>query len=253
MTRLFDREVQQDARLERVRVDGHTCGNHCGGIGRVAVHELRTGEPDLAHPVDAERAPVVAAGIEGDEVPRPLGEDESIRLAESIGDVVVRIGIGEAQAFGSRARERGRDQRVDVERGEIGASETDRHRSQRRDLLAQFDGEDAVELRQCRQRRRLDSLAPAGRGTAQSDRDRDGLVVVEHERRQVPARAEGVAAVRPGRPGNRVAETAQPGHVAPDGALGHLESLGELGGGPGGPGREQNQQPKQAGRCVHNP
>ena len=100
-----------------------------------------------------------------------------------------------------------------------------------------------------------DSTPPpaAGRGAAQSDRDRDRLVVVEHERRQVPAGAEGVAAVGPGRPGDRVAEAAEPGHVAPHGALGHLEPFGELGGGPRGPGREQHEQPQQAGRRVHIP
>ena len=79
------------------------------------------------------------------------------------------------------------------------------------------------------------------RGGAQPDGDGDRLLVVEQQRRQVVPGAEPV----PGQPGggvHRVAELAQPVHVAADGAAGHAEPLGELGAGPVALGLQQGQQ-----------
>ena len=104
---------------------------------------------------------VIAGRVERDEIPRPLREDESIRLDQSFGDGVVRVRVGEAQPFGPGARERGRHERVDIRRGQLRATESDGHRPQRGDLLAQLRGQHPVELGERRQGRRLDTAAGA--------------------------------------------------------------------------------------------
>ena len=63
------------------------------------------------------------------------------------------------------------------------------------------------------------------RELAQADRDGDGLVVVEQQRRQPATRTEGVAAVAAGRALDRVAEAAQARHVAPQGARRDLQAV----------------------------
>ena len=65
-------------------------------------------------------------------------------------------------------------------------------------------------------------------GGPQADRERDGLVVVDHERREGGAGGELVAAGDAARRIDRVAEVAQPVDVAPQGARRDPEAVGEL-------------------------
>ena len=77
----------------------------------------------------------------------------------------------------------------------------------------------------------IPAIQPGGRGP-QADGDRDGLGVVEQQRRQLAAGAEPVAAGDAGRGLDRVAERAQLVDVAADRARPDLEPVGELLAGP---------------------
>ena len=90
------------------------------------------------------------------------------------------------------------------------------------------------------------------RAGAQPDRDRDRLVLLEQQRRQLGADAEPVAAARAADGVDRVAEPAQPVDVVADGPVGDAEPLGELGAGPVGAGLEQPEQGQHPGRGVRH-
>ena len=89
---------------------------------------------------------------------------------------------------------------------------------------------------------------------AQPDRDGDGLVVVEQQRRQVRAGGEAVAAGGPGRGVDRVAERPEPVDVAAEGAGAHAEALGELRARPEPVGLQQREeQQRPFGRVSRRP
>ena len=77
----------------------------------------------------------------------------------------------------------------------------------------------------------MPSHAVAGR-RAQPDRDGDGLLVVEEQRRQLGPGTELVAAAGARARVDRVAELAQLVDVAPDGPGSDAEPVGEVGAGP---------------------
>jgi hypothetical protein len=130
----------------------------------------------------------------------------------------------------------------------------DRHqvRCQRADLVPQGRRQDLLHFGQCPQRGFADAgdraTGGAARGRAQPHHDRDGLLVVEQQRRERRSCAEAVAADGPSAGENGIAETPQPLDVGADGAAGHAESFGEFGSGPVPPALQQRQQPEQAGR-----
>ena len=135
--------------------------------------------------------------------------------------------------------------------GRRGAVDADGDRSHRRNSLAEQRRQDLAELGQRGQGGLADDRIGAGRQVAQGDGDGDRLLVVEQQRRQPPAGAELVPAVRSGRAGHRVAEVAQPGDVAAQGALGDLQPPGQVGGAPPRPRREHGEQPQQPAGRVH--
>jgi hypothetical protein len=89
--------------------------------------------------------------------------------------------------------------------------------------------------------------------SAQAHGDRDGLVVVQQQRRQGRAGAEPVAAADAAAGVHRVAEAAQPLHVVVDGPGRHPEPLGQLRAGPVGPRLEQRQHAQQPRRGPQHP
>ncbi|GEC06663.1 hypothetical protein SSP24_43180 [Streptomyces spinoverrucosus] len=95
----------------------------------------------------------------------------------------------------------------------------------------------------------LDAL-PGGR--AQTDGDRDGLVVVQQQRRQLGARTQLVAAARAGAGVDRVAQLAQPVDVPAHSTRGDTETFGQLGAGPLTARLEQGQQAQEAGRGLEH-
>ncbi len=88
------------------------------------------------------------------------------------------------------------------------------------------------------------------RRRAQSDRDGDRLVVVEHEWRQVGAHAEPVETRRPALGVDRVAERAQPVDVVADRAPRDAEAIGEFAAGPFRAGLQKPEQREESGRSV---
>ena len=86
----------------------------------------------------------------------------------------------------------------------------------------------------------------------QADRDRDGLVVLEQQRRQVRPGLEPVAADRAASGVHRIAEAAQAFDVVADRPRAHLEPLGELGAGPVARRLEQREQAEESRRGSHD-
>ena len=121
---------------------------------------------------------------------------------------------------------------------------------ERADPTAQAVGQDLLELGQRPHRRLLDPGDLPGGGRAQADGDRDRLLVVEQQRRQLGAGAQAVAAGDPRRRLDRVAERAQLVDVATDRARANLEPLSELGAGPLAPHLQQREQRQQACRGL---
>ena len=95
------------------------------------------------------------------------------------------------------------------------------------DAVAQPRGHDLPHGGQRPRRRPPRCPAPGGRGDLQRDRERDGLLVVEQQRRQLGAGVEPVPAVGALGGRDRVAELAQAVDVAADGARADVEPLGQ--------------------------
>ena len=95
-------------------------------------------------------------------------------------------------------------------------------------------------------RRRLGG-EPELLGGEQAEHDRDGLVVGEHQRRQLVAGRQPVAAVPAAVGDDRDAELGERGGVPPDGPLVHAEPRAEVGAGQPVVGLEQLQHGQHAG------
>jgi hypothetical protein len=123
---------------------------------------------------------------------------------------------------------------------------------QRLDPVTQPRRQDLLQLGQGPQRDLLDAGHCGARGHPQPDRDGDGLVVVEQQRRERGTRAQPVAA-SDARPGvHRISEGAQPLHIVADGPGRHPESLGELGPRPVPSCLQQREQAEQACRGLQH-
>ena len=85
------------------------------------------------------------------------------------------------------------------------------------------------------------------------DRDRDRLLVLEQQRRQLAAGAQLVAAGHPADRVDDVAELAEPVDVAAQRARADLEPVGQLAAGPVAVGLQQGEQPQHPGAGVHDP
>lgn len=132
------------------------------------------------------------------------------------------VPVVEAQLLPGADRGADREQHRGIGRVAAGSG---RH-LQRVDAAAQPGGQHLPHGRQRPGGRFLDARAEQG-GTAQRHGQRDRLLVVEQQRRQVRPRVEPVAAVRSLDRPHRVAELTQPVHVAAHGPRAGLEPLGE--------------------------
>ena len=118
--------------------------------------------------------------------------------------------------------------------------------AQRVDAPAQVRRHDARDLGQRPHRRLLDAGDRPLRRGAQTDRQGDGFVVVEDERRQRGAGGQLIAAVDAAPRVDRVAELAEPVDVAAQGARRDVEALGELVAGPEAVRLQQGEQSQGA-------
>ncbi len=145
-----------------VDADGDALGDHRRRVGRVVVHEPGAGVGDLADAVEAERAPVGAFVVIGDEVPLVAVGHEPVRLDQPAGRRARTAAIGEAQPFLAPAGDGDRDERGDVDRRRVtgheavGSRQPDRDRAEGSDALAQQRREDLSQLGERRERRVAD-------------------------------------------------------------------------------------------------
>jgi hypothetical protein len=166
----------------------------------------------------------------------------------------VASAIGEAQALAVAAGAGDGRQGLGVDRRAGAGGEGHGRRLQRVDAPAQVGGEHLLELDQRADGGLLDpGHRRAGRG-AQADRDGDGLVVVQEQRRHRGSGVQPVAAGRPGQRVDRIAELAQALDVAADGAPRDLQTARELAAGPVATRLQQREELEEAaGSGGHDP
>ena len=178
----------------------------------------------------AERPPVVAIEVERDEVPTIAQRHEAVRFDVATAGAFVPGAVVESQSLLAPGGHRQRHQHGDVGRLVIGRAgcrpaEANGHLAERIDALAERARHDLHELGQRGDGSLAEHRLGGARELTQADRDGNGLVVVEQQRRQPAARAEGVAAEPTGRALDRVAEAAQARDVTPEGPWRDLQAI----------------------------
>ncbi len=200
--------------------------------------EAAVGRGPAVDPVDAEGAPVVALDVPCDEVPDAVDVDQPARLDQpSRAARRRRCGSGNRSRSLSRAAAAIADSSSWSTAGPRRASARG-EAVERADAPTQVVGQHLLQLRQRPQGRLLDPGDGAARGP-QADRDRDRLLVVEQQRRQLGTGAEPVAAGDAAGRVDRVAELAQLVDVAADRARRH-----------GGAGRPARRAPTRAASAA---
>ena len=172
--------------------------------------------------------------------------DDGARLGVAVRRAVVPGDVGEAQADAVTTGAGERRQHVGVDpRARRRRTPTSR-RSSALTRRRKPAGQHLLELGQRPDRGLLDPGDRARGRRAQADRDRDGLGVVEQQRRELAAGAEPVAAGDAGRGLDRIAERAQLLDVAADRAGADLEAVGELLTGPFPADLQQREEGEEA-------
>jgi len=211
-------------------------------------HEGRRGRLRLHHPIEPEGPDLPSQVAPADGVPAAGPENHPVGVELALGDPFRRP-VAKSQApplsrggaegehrGGLGRRARGRGIQVQVE-GLLDGSH----------LVSDGLRQDAVDLGQRALdggRRRRQSRPP---GAHQPQRDGQGLLLREHQRRQLEAAPEPVAPMAAAFSADRDAELLEHGHVAPDGALINLQPLRQLHAGEQAASLEQLQQRQQPG------
>ena len=239
------RDQHADRRVEGVGGPADPARHEVDGVGSLARRVLPGRHMQIAHPVEAEDAPVAPIPVPRHEVPAARGRDEPMRLDGS-GPGVVGTGtpIGEPQLHRVAARPRHRGERRRIHRRRPSA---DRHRRHTDgvDALAQSLRHDLVELGECPHRLFLDAGHGSSGGEAEADGDGHRLLVVEHERGHGLAGRKPVAASQSPLGVHRIAEFAQPGDIPAHTADADIEPFRELGARPHGVLLQQCEQPQE--------
>ncbi|GAA2302461.1 hypothetical protein GCM10010234_51750 [Streptomyces hawaiiensis] len=234
-------------------------GDALGDVGGEVLRGGRAGSEARAvrrlgrDTVHAERAPVVPVEVPGDQVPAAFGAHQPVRFDGAPGGGAVVAAVLEAQPFGVPAQmgEFGEHRRVD-RGGQCAAQHRHGEGVQGSHPAAQPVRQHLFQLGEGPDRGLPDTVDALPGGRAQSDRDGDGLVVVQEQRRQFGAGAQLVAAAGAGAGVDRVAEFAQPVDVPAQGAGADAEPAGQVGAGPLAVGLEQGQQTQQTGRGLQH-
>jgi hypothetical protein len=188
----------------------------------------------------------VAAEVVGDEVPAAAERYEPQRFDVPVGALPGPRGVAELEPLGVPAGlgEGG-------EHGRVGAGRLatpghrDGHGPQRVHAAPQPGWHHLYDLGERAHRRLGDPRHPAVGGGLQPDREGDGLLVVQHERREGGARGELVPAVDAAARLDGVAELAEAVDVAPQRPHRDAEPSGQLGPRPVPVGLQQRQQPQR--------
>jgi len=249
---LLRRGVDDDPGVDGPAGAGDLAHHELGQVAR----EVRRAEGAAAgraqgEPVQAVRRPRPGARVAADDVPPALPGDQPVRLQL---DALVRpVERPQAVVVADRRGDLGEHGRIHLGVLDVGVG-VDRSRArrvaQRHELAAQPVGQDVLELGQGPAAAVLEA-GDSGHG-AQPDRDRDRLLVVEKQWRELRADAEPVVPVAAAGRVDGVAELAEPGDVVAHRPVGDAEALGELGAGPVDPRLHQSQQLENPSRsCLH--
>jgi hypothetical protein len=250
---LAGRRVDGDARLEAADGAGEALLDEGDGVGgrQRPGREPHAGRGRGVQPVHAERAPVGAAAVPGDEVPPAPEVHERVGLDLAAARGAVAAAVGEPEALGVAAGGGDGGEVLGIDRRPARGT-CHRRGGEGGDAAPQVLRQHLLELDERTDRGLLDPGHGRARRGAQPDGDGDRLVLVEQQRRHGAPRAQPVAARRAGERLHRIAEAAQPLHVAPDGAPGHLEALRELGARPVATALEQGEEGQEAaGGLTH--
>jgi hypothetical protein len=225
-----------------------------------ALGQLPRGEPlagrghrGRLHPVDPEDPPAVPVQVPGHQVPAPSPAHQPVGLqcAPANGALVVPVGQVQALAVTAGGSQHGQHGRVHPGTGAV-AGDRQCGRLHGVDPAAQPGRQHLLQFGQGAKGGLLNA-ADAGGGRTQPDRHRHGLLVIQQQRGQGCSRAEPVAGHAPSGV-HRIAQIAEPLHVAADGPGAHPEPFGQLGRGPVRPRLQQRQEPQQPGRGFqHGP
>ena len=217
-------------------------------VGVLALLERLRDEPatvsrSQGHPVEAVDRPVTRSGVSGHEVPAAFPAHQAVGLHQRALVVLVEAQqLGIADRGGDRAERRGIDLGVlDIRAGVLGP--TGHGGLDGRDLAVQTVRKHLLELREGAGGGLLDARDACCH--PQRDREADGFLVVEEQRRELRTGAQPVVTRRPALGVDGVAERAQALDVVADRAGAHLEPLGQLGSRPGRSGLQEGQQREQ--------
>jgi hypothetical protein len=203
-----------------------------------------------ADPVDAERPPVAGTCVEGHEVPAPPPVHQLVRLRFAVAARTVMGHVREPQPLPEPAGRRDRGEHVRVHQGPGDAGHGRDDRLQRAHPVPQPGRQHLLELAERPQRRLLDPGDRAARRCPQPDGDRDGLLVVEQQRRHRGPRAEPVTPGRTPRGEHWIPQLTQLLHVVPNSPRRHPQPRTQLGAGPLARGLQQRKQPQQPRRRL---
>ena len=113
------------------------------------------------------------------------------------------------------------------------------------DAVAQPRWQNLLQFQKRAHRGFLDSGDAATGGSSQPERDRDGFLVIEQQRRQHCARAQLVASSGSRGGVHRISQAAQAVDVAAEGTRGYVEPPGKVGAGPIALSLKKGQQAEQ--------
>ncbi len=244
LRRLVDREVEQHLHLpvpRHPRQRAADLGDGVEAVRRICgrlVHQRH-----LPHPVDPERAQVVAAVVERGQVPPAGVDDEAVRAELAVALVARECAIPDLKPSPPPDRLRQKQRRPAAHRSGRRHSLGERERRlERLHPPAQGIRKDAVELHD----RVLDVRSEPLR-RHQPEHDRHRLVLGQHERRQPEPGPHAVAAADAALALDWNPELLERRHVAPHRAAVDLEPIGDLLAGRERPGLEELQQVEEAG------
>jgi len=198
------------------------------------------------HSVNPVGAPGFGRRVPANEVPASTGVDKPVRFRLPAGELPIVALVVKPQQFtvADGTCRGGQDGRIHQRCG--GGDCADRF-GQAGDPSAKRGGQNSIELGQCPQRWFLNAAYGTGCGGLQSDRDRDRLLVVEEQWRQLGPGPESVTAGNARCAVDRIAKVAEALHVLANSAGRHLELAGEFGAGDVTAGLEEREKLEQPG------
>ncbi|GGO57881.1 hypothetical protein GCM10012286_75750 [Streptomyces lasiicapitis] len=256
--RLLQRVMEADGGPLRVRARGDAARDERRQVlgGRRTGLAARTVRGPRRDTVHAERTPVGAVQVPGDEVPAALGAHKPVRLHDAAALAAAVVPVVEAQPLRVPADGGEFGQHGGVDGGLAARGVQHRHgeRVQRADTAAQPAGQHLFELAESPHRTLPDALDALPGGGPEPHRHGHRLVVVKQQRRQLGPRPQLIAPARARTGVHGIPELAKPIDVPPHRTRRDPEPLREITTGPLPMGLQQGQQLEQpSGGLQHAP